>query len=161
MSPDMTNDHRVHDRMTSLFTGEFLECHLENQIESLADELSPHSFMTLQLSSMNDGNAAARKALPQLARMLMSELRQTDCAGRIDWSTIGVSLRGTSYAGGVQLAERFMAKLNGERFSPAAISLPAGVTLVWRIIEKRRYHSAIDLINAGKKGPQTRVLYAA
>lgn len=161
ITPDLVNDYRVRDRTTGLFTGEFLERHLENQIESLRDDIKPLCFMTLKLISQTDGNAAARKALPDLARVVSAHLRQTDCAGRIDWSTIGISLRGTSYNGGVQLAKRLIESLGGETFGTADTPLPFGGSLSWRLVEKRRYHTAANLIHAGKTGPQTRILHVA
>ena len=161
MTPDLTKDGRIHDRMTGLFTADFLKQHLAGQLESTRDQLQPLSFMTLQLASPADGNTAARKALPELAKYVINELRQTDCAGRLDWSTIGVSLRDTSYAGGVMLAKRLVSILGGANLSALETSLGYGGALSWRIIEKRNYHSAEDLIHAGTKGPQTRIIQAA
>jgi len=161
MTPDLTKDGRIHDRMTGLFTAEFLKQHLAGQLETTREQLQPLSFMTLQLASPADGNTAARKALPELARYVINELRQTDCAGRLDWSTIGVSLRDTSYAGGVMLAKRLVDTLGGANLSALETSLGYGGALSWRIIEKRNYHSAEDLIHAGTKGPQTRIIQAA
>lgn len=161
MTPDLTKDGRIHDRMTGLFTAEFLKQHLAGQLETTREQLQPLSFMTLQLSSPADGNTAARKALPELAKFVTNELRQTDCAGRLDWSTIGVSLRDTSYAGGVMLAKRLVDILGGANLSALQTPLGYGGALSWRIIEKRNYHSAEDLIHAGTKGPQTRIIQAA
>jgi len=161
MTPDLTKDGRIHDRMTGLFTAEFLKHHLASQLETTRAQLQPLSFMTLQLASPADGNTAARKALPELARFVTNELRQTDCAGRLDWSTIGVSLRDTPYAGGVMLAKRLVDILGGANLSALKTPLGYGGALSWRIIEKRNYHSAEDLIHAGTKGPQTRIIQAA
>ena len=161
MTPDLTVDSRIHDRMTGLFTSEYLKHHLQNQIDSAQDSLTPHSFLTLQMASPIDGNTTARKALPELAKHILAEMRQTDCAGRIDWSTIGISLRDTSYSGGVRLAKRLIEKLGGENLSMLNTPLGAGGSLAWRVIEKRRYHSADDLFQAGTRGPQTRIVQAA
>lgn len=161
MSPDMTTDNRVNDRMTGLFTGDFLIRHLENQLIDADDYVLPLSFMTLQLSSPNDGNTTARKSLPQLSKFVLDQIRQTDCAGRLDWSTIGVSLRNTGYSGGVQLARRLLNKLGGDQLSALDFAHNMGCTLSWRVIERRAYHSAEDLIIAGTKGPQTRIIRAA
>lgn len=161
MTPDLTKDGRIHDRITGLFTGEFLKQHLTSQLETARDQLQPLSFMTLQLASPADGNTAARKALPELAQHVLTQLRQTDCAGRIDWATIGVSLRDTSYAGSVRLAKRLIDRLGGPNLSALQTPLGYGGALSWRVIEKRNYHSAEDLIYAGTKGPQTRIIQAA
>lgn len=161
MTPDLSSDYRIHDRMTGLFTAVYLKRHLQNQIDSVQDHPAPMSFMTLQLSSPNDGNTAARKALPELAKYVMAELRQTDCAGRIDWSTIGVCLPSTPYGGGVRIARRLVEKLGGLELSALKAPLGPGSTLSWRIIEKRSYHSADELFKAGTKGPQTRIIQAA
>ena len=161
LTPDLTNDTRIHDRMTGLFTGDFLNQHLQNQIESAEGELLPLSFLTLQLASPQDGNTAARKALPELARFVLADLRQTDCAGRMNWSTIGISLRNTSYAGGVRLAKRIVEKLGGTDLAALKTQLGHGGSLSWRVIEKRRYHNAGDLFKAGTSGPHTRITQAA
>lgn len=159
--PGTLQDHRIHDKITGLFTSGFLHQHLAHQIEALSDTLQPLSFITLQLTSAHDGNATARKALPEFAQQIVSRMRQTDCAGRLDWSTIGISLRGTSYAGGIALARRLIADLGGQVAGGSSLPLPSGVALSWRIIEKRRYHSAQDLIQSGLTGPKTRILSAA
>lgn len=161
LTPGLTNDPRVHDRITGLFTGEFLSHHLQNQIDSAQGELLPLSLLTLQLASPNDGNTAARKALPELAKYVLADLRQTDCAGRINWSTIGISLRNTAYGGGVRLAKRLVEKLGGTELTALKTELGYGGSLSWRVIEKRSYHSANDLIHTGTKGPQTRITQAA
>lgn len=161
LTPEIARDSRIHDRITGLFTNAYLKQHLQNQIDSSRDNLMPLSFLTLQLASPVDGNTAARKAIPELAKYVLSELRQTDCAGRIDWATIGISLRDTSYSGGVQLARRLVEKLGGEELSSLQTPLGYGGSLAWRVIEKRRYHSAEDLFQAGTKGPQTRIIQAA
>lgn len=161
LTPDISDDNQIRDRMTGLFTPEFLKRHLQNQIDASQNQVTPLSFMTLQLASPSDGNTAARKALPHLAKHILADLRQTDCAGRIDWSTIGVSLRATSYSGGVRLAQRLIDRLGGPELTMLDTPLGYGGALSWRIIEKRRYHSAEDLFQAGTKGPQTRIIQAA
>ena len=159
--PRTLQDHRIHDKITGLFTTAFLHQHLEHQIDALSDTLQPLSFITLQLTSAHDGNAAARKALPEFSQQVVSRMRQTDCAGRLDWSTIGITLRGTPYAGGIAFARRLLAELGGTIEGGNRLPLPSGVQLSWRIIEKRRYHSAQDLIQTGLTGPKTRILSAA
>ena len=161
MSPEMIADGRVHDRMTGLFTAEYLKKHLDNQFIDAQDFLLPLSFMSLQLSSPNDGHSTARKTMPKLAKFISADIRQTDCAGRLDWATIGISLRNTGYSGGVQLARRLMKRLGGDALPNLGIPASANCTLAWRVIERRAYHSASDLIIAGTKGPQTRIIRAA
>lgn len=161
MTPEMSDDNRLQDRITGLFTDTYLTRHLENQLIDADDYVLPLSFMTLQLSSPNDGNTTARKSLPTLSKFVLNEMRQTDCAGRLDWSTIGVSLRNTGYSGGVQLARRLLKKLGGDQLSTLGLSEGANCALSWRVIERRAYHSAEDLLIAGKKGPTTRIIRAA
>ena len=161
LTPDIARNDRIHDRMTGLFTSDFLKHHLQSQINATQNQVTPLSFMTLQLSSPSDGNTSARRALPDLAKYVLENLRQTDCAGRIDWSTIGVSLRATPYAGGVKLAQRLINRLGGANLTALNTPLGHGGSLSWRIIEKRRYHSADDLFQAGTRGPQTRIIQAA
>jgi len=161
MAPSAIKDSRINDRITGLFTFEYLRRHLQNQIDSAQNLFTPISFLTLQFSSPVDDNAAARKALPELAKYILAEMRQTDCPGRIDWSTIGISLPDTPYAGGVRIAQRLVERLGGADLSVLDTPLGHGGALSWRVIEKRRYHSAEDMLQAATKGPQTRITQAA
>jgi len=161
MTPDLIENNRIKDRITGLFTSEYLEHHLQNQIDSTHIRPMSLSFLTLQMSSPSDGNTAARNALPELAKQILPEMRQTDCAGRINWSTIGISLRDTPYSGGVRLAQRLVDKLGGVALSKFDAPLGYGGSLSWRVIEKRSYHSAKDLFQAGTQGPNTRIVQAA
>lgn len=161
LTPDLATDPRIKDRMTGLFTSAYLKQHLQNQIDSTEGQLMPLSFLTLQLASSHDGNTAARKALPALAKHVLADMRQTDCAGRMNWSTIGISLRNTPYAGGVKLAKRLVDQLGGSELSALGTPLGSSGSLSWRVTEKRRYHSADDLFKTGIKGPQTRIIQAA
>ena len=110
--------------------------------------MQPLSFVVGQLKSPRDGHALARKHMPAVARILTRDLRQTDFAARMDWSTIGISLRGTPYAGAARLVERFARSLNDA-------ALPLDVSVHWRIVEKRRYHTAkgTDLYDPQRAAP--------
>jgi len=156
LSPAQVNDYRIRDQFSPMFSATFLERHLHNQIEDVTDTPIPLCLMTLQITSRADGNAAGREAMPVLATSIQNALRQTDCAARLDWSTIGVSLSNTSYAGGVKLAQRLIGLL--EEKHPCILRT---CKLNWRVIERRAYHSATDLLSIGKTGPQTRVIHAA
>lgn len=156
LSPAQVNDYRIRDQFSPMFSATFLERHLHNQIEDVTDTPIPLCLMTLQITSRADGNAAGREAIPVLATSIQNALRQTDCAARLDWSTIGVSLSNTSYAGGVKLAQRLIGLL--EEKHPCILRT---CKLNWRVIERRAYHSATDLLSIGKTGPQTRVIHAA
>ena len=156
LSPEQISDFRIRDQFSPLFSAGFLERHLQNQIEQVSDTPTPLCLMTVQVTSRADGNAAARETMPVLAGTLLKALRQTDCAARLDWSTIGVSLANTSYAGGVRLAQRLITLL--EEMHPAILQ---DCKLDWRVIERRAYHSISDLIKIGKTGPQTRIFNAA
>ena len=156
LSPAQVNDYRIRDQFSPMFSATFLERHLHNQIEDVTDTPIPLCLMTLQITSRADGNAAGREAMPVLATSIQNALRQTDCAARLDWSTIGVSLSNTSYAGGVKLAQRLIGLL--EEKHPCILRT---CKLNWRVIERRAYHSATDLLSIGKTGPQTRIIHAA
>ena len=156
LSPAQVNEYRIRDQFSPMFSATFLERHLHNQIEDVTDAPIPLCLMTLQITSRADGNAAGREAMPVLATSIQNALRQTDCAARLDWSTIGVSLSNTSYAGGVKLAQRLIGLL--EEKHPCILRT---CKLNWRVIERRAYHSATDLLSIGKTGPQTRVIHAA
>lgn len=156
LTPAQISDYRIRDQFSPLFSAGFLEQHLQNQIEQVRDTPTPLCLMTVQVTSRGDGNLSGRKALPVLAETLQRALRQTDCAGRIDWSTIGISLTNTSYAGGVRLAQRLIGLL--EETHPEIL---LQCRLGWRVVERRAYHKASDLIAIGKTGPQTRIFRAA
>ena len=156
LTPEQISDYRIRDQFSPLFSAAFLEQHLHNQIEQVSDTPTPLCLMTVQISSRADGNAAGREALPTLAATLQTALRQTDCAARLDWATVGISLTNTSYAGGVRLAQRLIALL--EDTHPEILRT---CRLDWRVIERRAYHSVSDLIAVGKTGPQTRIFRAA
>ena len=156
LTPTQSNDYRIRDQFSPLFSATFLERHLHNQIEDITDTPTPLCLMTLQVTSRADGNTAGRDAMPVLAASVQNALRQTDCAARLDWSTIAVSLTNTSYAGGVKLAQRLIGLL--EEKHPDILRT---CKLNWRVIERRAYHSATDLLSIGKTGPQTRIIHAA
>ena len=156
LSPAQVNDYRIRDQFTPLFSAAFLERHLHNQIEEVTDTPIPLCLMTVQITSPADGNSAGREAMPTLAASLQDAIRQTDCAARLNWSTIGISLPNTSYAGGVKLAQRLIGLL--EEKHPELLQT---CKLNWRVIERRAYHSVTDLLVVGKTGPQTRIFRAA
>ena len=156
LTPEQASDFRIRDQFSPLFTARFLEQHLHNQLEEVGDTPTPLCLMTVQVTSKADENASARAAMPMLAATLQRALRQTDCAARLDWSTLGVSLTNTSYAGGVRLAQRLVALLEARH-----PEIMRECKLDWRVIERRAYHKVSDLINIGKTGPQTRIFNAA
>lgn len=159
--PGSTTDKRINDRATGLFTAEFLEQHLRNQLEVTRHTLSPLSFMTLQMTPRPESHLEADTILAHVARISARHLRETDCAGRLDTHTIGISLRHTSYAGGVTLARRIMRDLVETTTQEHGYDLYGETELSWRIVEKRRYHSAHDLITSGKTGPKAHIVTAA
>lgn len=156
LTPTKIDDYRIRDQFSPLFSATFLERHLHNQIETVSDTPTHLSLMTLQITSRADGNTAGREAMPIIAQSLQNALRQTDCAARLDWSTIGVSLTNTSYAGGVKLAQRLVELLEDKH-----PDILRRCRLDWRVIERRAYHSVSDLLAIGKTGPQTRIFRAA
>ncbi|MEL7454468.1 MAG: hypothetical protein AAGJ50_13960, partial [Pseudomonadota bacterium] len=154
LAPQTVEDVRIKDKTTGLFTKTFLETHLTAQVRQCETDFQPLTFLALQLQSRSAEGAHTHTALSWLAKYLNMELRQTDCAARLDWSTIGVSLIDTPYTGGVRLAHRLLKAFNDTQ-------LGSSCTLSWRAVEKRRYHQATDLISAACSGPYVRDASAA
>ena len=77
-------------------------------------------------------------------------LRETDCAAAFGAGTIVVSLPSTPYRGGVRLAERI-----AERVARTADL--SGLTLSWRVVERRAYHTPKTLLGAGLTGPYSKI----
>ncbi|MEM9668291.1 MAG: hypothetical protein AAF950_05140 [Pseudomonadota bacterium] len=143
------SDTKVRCRLTGLFTPNFFETHLGAQLRQSEHALEPLTLITLSLSSKGDNNAAARRALPEIAQKLNRHVRQTDCAARLDWTTLGISLRRTAYLDATRLVERYAA-------SQIEAGMPESISLAWRVCEKRRTHSASSLIAAAIATPQIR-----
>ena len=147
----------ITDPSTKLFTRKFLEAHLLRQMEAAHEAETALSVLTLRLKSGSDNDKSAQTALPDLATLLLPLLRETDSAARIDYTTIAVSLPHTPYAGAVRLAERLVTTLGGDNLGAMGTPLPFGGSLSWKVVERRRYHTASNLIAAAMTGPFARV----
>jgi len=154
LTPDQCPDSKVADRLTGCFTRTFIEHHLDQQIRQTRPRLQPLTYMTLTVSSKRDNDTAARRHLPMIAKALAGHLRHTDCAARLDWTTLGFSLRSTAYMGAARLSERCSLAL-------AELGLPEDIAWSWRICEKRQTHSASSLIKAAMSTPPLRTTQAA
>ncbi|MEM7661958.1 MAG: diguanylate cyclase [Pseudomonadota bacterium] len=154
MTPDQSDEPKVHDKLTGLFTRDFLEHHLQQQMTESHSVFLPLAFMTLTINSRGDENATARRCLLTITKRLQTLLRQTDLAARLDWTTIGFSLRRTAYTDAARLAERCSSAI-------AELGLPNSVSFAWRICEKRNTHTAKSLIGATMAARQIRGTIAA
>ena len=144
------------DLSTGLFSKRFLEVHLPRQMQATDIREAPLTLLTLRLRS-NDDDHSARGALPDFASTLKPLLRETDCAARLDSTTIAVSMPDAPYAGAVRMAERIIAALGDERLGMVGSPLPFGGTLGWRAVERRSYHDAEKLISSATNGPFSRI----
>ena len=135
------------DPDTGLFHREFIKAHLDRQISLSSERGEPLCVLTIKL----DDSHTSR--LPDLAQLTRTCVRDTDCIAHFGNGTIIISTPHTPYRGAVRLAERLMTKLTR---SPEF----DGLSLSWRVVEKRSYHTAGTLLAEGLSGPYTRE-YAA
>ncbi len=145
-------DPAIHDRATGWFTRRFFEAHLGRQLLACDQSAQPLSLLALRLRSEVRDADAARDTLPRLAGIVGGTLRQTDCGARYDWTTLAVTLRNTPYSAAAKMAAR-VAQAGGA-------VLPDGVSIQWRVVERRAYHTADALISAAMAGPYSRILAA-
>ncbi|MEM8635676.1 MAG: hypothetical protein AAGF33_11925 [Pseudomonadota bacterium] len=154
LTPCQSDSPRVHDRLSGLFTREFLEHHLERQMSETESVFLPLTFMTLTVSSVGDENAKARRNLPVIAKIITRVLRQTDLAARLDWTSIGFSLRRTAYIDAARLAARCDNALSEHGCSE-------NIQFSWKICEKRSTHTAKSLIDSALEARRIRNPIAA
>jgi len=133
----------VCDDATGLFSSAFLEAHLERQIGVSNQRTDALSVMTLKLVGEHRSDA---RRLDMLAKCLGPLLRETDCAAVAETGTIAVSMPSTSYHGAVQLSKRIAETI-------AEADGLADLSLNWRVVEKRNFHTAKALLEAGLSGP--------
>ena len=146
--PDPSLSSKISDLVTGLFSRSFLEAHLVRQMAAAEDRKSPLSLITLKLTSETGPLSPA--ASRSLSQRLTPLLRETDCAAAFGAGTIVVSLPSTPYRGGVRLAERI-----AERVARTADL--SGLTLSWRVVERRAYHTPKTLLGAGLTGPYSKI----
>ena len=144
------------DLATGLFSRKFFDVHLPRQMKATDAREAPLTLLTMRLRSRDDDHSA-RGALPDLARILKPLIRETDCAARLDSTTIAISMPDCTYAGAVQVAEKIVAALGGEQLGMVGTALPFGGQLGWRAVERRSYHTAEKLILAATNGPFSRI----
>ena len=144
------------DLATGLFSRKFFDVHLPRQMQSTDIREAPLTLLTLRLRSKDDDHSA-RGALPDLAEIIKPLIRETDCAARLDSTTIAISMPDSPYAAAVRIAEKIITALGGERLGMVGSPLPFGGTLGWRAVERRKYHDAEKLINSATNGPFSRI----
>jgi len=135
------------DDVMGLFSSAFLEAHLKRQIDVSNQRADALSVMTLKLAGEHRSDG---RLLDTLAKCLGPLLRETDCAAIVETGTIAVSMPLTSYHGAVQLSKRIAEAI-------AEVDELASLTLNWRVVEKRRFHTANALLEAGLSGPFMRL----
>ena len=112
------------DAGTGLVSREYLETHLQAQMEQ-ADQLAmPLSVVSINLLPDEDLKATARK--------IRALLRDTDLAARLDTKHICITLPDTQYRGAVVLARRVEEALDR--------------SVDWRVIERRQFHTLKSLL---------------
>jgi PleD family two-component response regulator len=125
----------IEDPATGLVSREYLESHLEAQMEQSDRLATPLSVVAFTLSAQDDIRA--------VATTIKSLLRDTDLAARLDSTHICVTLPETAYRGAVVLSRRVEESL--------------GTNLTWRVIERRRFHTLKTLLGGlTAKSPFTR-----
>lgn len=114
----------IEDQATGLVSREYLESHLEAQMEQADVLATALSVVAFSLAASDDIRA--------IATTIKSLLRDTDLAARLDANHICITLPETSYRGAVILARR--------------IEEAIGRTMTWRAIERRQFHTLKTLI---------------
>ena len=114
----------VEDRATGLVSREYLESHVQAQMQQADEFMSALSVVAFKLSGTTD--------LRHVAQVVRSHLRDTDLAGRLDANHICITLPETNYRGAVVLARRIEEALEG--------------SVTWRAIERRQFHTLKTLL---------------
>lgn len=114
----------IEDQATGLVSRDYLETHLEAQMEQADLLATPLSVVAFSLSSSDD--------IRVIATTIRTLLRDTDLAARLDSKHICITLPETNYRGAVILARR--------------IEDAVGTQMNWRAIERRQFHTINTLI---------------
>ncbi len=139
------------DLTTGLFSRRFFETHLSNQMAVAAARAETLSLLTLRL----DGPSATLRDTQRLfVNTMRPLLRETDCPAILSPGQFAVSLPSTPYRGGAYLSERIVD-------AAARTKGLADVKLLWRIVEKRAYHTPQTFLGACLAGPYMRCIKAA
>lgn len=112
------------DSATGLMSRDYLESHLQAQMDQADQLATPLSIISIDLKDGED--------LKAIARSIKGLLRDTDLAARLDAKHICVTLPDTQYRGAVVLARRIEEAL--ER------------SVNWRVIERRQFHTLKTLL---------------
>lgn len=125
----------IEDNATGLVSREYLESHLEAQMDQADRLATPLSVVAFTLPPTAD--------IRSIALTIKSMLRDTDLAARLDSTHICITLPETSYRGAVVLSRR--------------IEDAVGSALTWRAIERRQFHTLKTLLGGlTAKSPFTR-----
>lgn len=125
----------IEDHATGLVSREYLESHLEAQMEQADRLLIPLTVVAFTLTPEHD--------IRSVALTIKSMLRDTDLAARLDSQHVCITLPETSYRGAVVLSRRIEEAVGGR--------------LSWRAIERRQFHTLKTLIGGlTAKSPFTR-----
>nr|WP_070959000.1 hypothetical protein [Hyphomonas sp. Mor2] len=114
----------IEDHATGLVSREYLESHLEAQMEQADRLATPLSVVAFTLSPEHD--------IKSVALTIKSMLRDTDLAARLDSTHVCITLPETSYRGAVLLSRRIEDAVSG--------------SLTWRAIERRQFHTLKTLL---------------
>lgn len=149
--PDMKLSSAISDRSTGFFSRQFMEAHLERQMEIAGERAEPLCVFTLKISQIQGANFM--RLQKSVADIILQMLRRTDCPAAVGGGYISISLPMTPYRGGASM---------GERIANAVSEIPelSGASISWRIVEKRAYHTAASLLGAGLAGPYAKVIAA-
>lgn len=112
------------DIATGLVSRDYLEKHLQGQIEQADHWSQPLSVVSIEIQEDEDPKFVARK--------IKALLRDTDLAARLDPKHICITLPDTAYRGGVVLARRIEEALDR--------------SVNWRVIERRQFHTLKTLL---------------
>ena len=112
------------DIATGLVSRDYLEKHLQGQIEQADHWSQPLSVLSIEIQEDEDPKFVARK--------IKALLRDTDLAARLDPKHICITLPDTAYRGGVVLARRIEEALDR--------------SVNWRVIERRQFHTLKTLL---------------
>ena len=131
------------DPETGLFHRDFIKAHLERQIAVSTERGEPLCVLTIKLDE------DCTDAVADFSRIVRNRVRDTDCLAHYGNGTVIITAPLTPFRGAVRLAERLVATLG--RYPELD-----HVSLSWRVVEKRSYHTAGTLLAEGLSGPYTR-----
>ncbi len=143
---------RTHDPFTGLFSRDFLRTCLKRQLQACEAHEQSLSLLSLRLAVPRGREPVSPQQMLALAGWLCANLRMTDLAARIDKTSVMISMRATPYSGAVTLARRIEALFASREDAGGAREL-AGLSLSWRVAERRLGNSADMLIQSALAGP--------